>query len=74
MIIIMLDVTCYKKNNSNVIEQIISMISSLDTIKVPCHLEPTAWDHSFRWPDGSTLVTWKQGKALIWDPIPAQIC
>ena len=34
---------------------------SLDTIKVPCHLEPTGITQS------STLVPWKWGKALIWD-------
>ncbi len=41
---------------------------SLESIKVPCHLEPTGITRSDgKRPDGCTLVPWKQGKPLVWD-------
>ena len=41
---------------------------SLESAKIPCHLEPTGLSRSDgKRPDGATIVPWKGGKILVWD-------
>jgi hypothetical protein len=41
---------------------------SLESAKIPCHLEPTGLYRSDgRRPDGASVVPWKGGKILVWD-------
>ena len=41
---------------------------TLESIKIPCHLEPSGLFRSDRKrPDGASIVPWKGGKVLIWD-------
>lgn len=54
---------------------------SLESAKVPCHLEPTALYRSHcKRPDGASVVPWRGGKVLVWyvcghiGPIPCITC
>ena len=41
---------------------------SLESAKIPCHLEPTGIFRSDgKRPDGASIVPWKGGKVLVWD-------
>ena len=41
---------------------------SLDSAKIPSHLEPTGlYRTDGKRPDGATLVPWKGGRVLVWD-------
>ena len=41
---------------------------SLESAKVPCHLEPTGLYRSDgKRPDGASVVPWRGGKVLVWD-------
>ena len=41
---------------------------SLESVKVPCHLEPTGlYCSDGKRPDGASVVPWKEGKILVWD-------
>ena len=41
---------------------------TLESIKIPCHLEPSGLFRSDgKRPDGASIVPWKGGKVLIWD-------
>ncbi len=41
---------------------------SLESVKLPCHLEPTGLYHSDgERPDGASVIPWKGGKVLVWD-------
>ena len=41
---------------------------SLESAKIPCHLEPTGLYRSDgKRPDGASIVPWKDGKVLVWD-------
>ena len=41
---------------------------SLESAKIPCHLEPTGLFRSDgKRPDGASIVPWKGGKVLVWD-------
>ena len=41
---------------------------SLDSAKIPSHLEPTVlYRTDGKKPDGATLVPWKGGRVLVWD-------
>ena len=41
---------------------------SLESAKIPCHLEPTGLFRSDgKRPDGASIVLWKSGKVLVWD-------
>ena len=41
---------------------------SLESAKVPCHLEPVGLYRSDgKRPDGASIVPWKAGKILVWD-------
>ena len=41
---------------------------SLDTAKIPSHLEPTGlYCSDGKHPDGATIVPWKGGRPLVWD-------
>ena len=41
---------------------------SLDTLKIPCHLEPLGISRvDGKRPDGMSLIPWKCGKSFLWD-------
>ena len=41
---------------------------TLESIKIPCHLEPSGLFRSDgKRPDGASIVPWKGGKVLIWN-------
>ena len=41
---------------------------SLASLKISSHLEPSGLYRSDgKWPDGATIVPWKQGRILVWD-------
>ena len=41
---------------------------SLESAKIPCHLEPTGLFRSDgKRSDGASIVPWKGGKVLVWD-------
>ena len=41
---------------------------SLDSARIPSHLEPSGLHRSDgRRPDGTSIVPWKEGRALVWD-------
>ena len=45
---------------------------SLESAKVPCHLEPTGLYRSDgKTPDGASVVPWRGGKVLVWDATSA---
>ena len=44
------------------------MKRSLDSAKIPSHLEPSGLYRSDgRRPDGASIVPWKEGRVLVWD-------
>ena len=41
---------------------------TLESVKIPCHLEPSGlFSSDGKRPDGTSIVPWKGGKVLIWD-------
>ena len=44
------------------------MKRSLDSARIPSHLEPSGlYQSDVRRPDGESIVPWKEGKVLVWD-------
>ena len=60
---------CYSKGRHSRHAALNDVIKrSLESAKIPCHLEPTGLYRSDgKRPDGASVVPWKCGKILVWD-------